>query len=122
VALVAPRGVCWRLAAHEHEALARVRPFLGPGAAYLCLLGVEPSCAGRGHGSRLLRRALAAQAARWERCVLRTEQPRNVPFYLRHGFTLVEESVVPVSGLRCWVFSRSLEDLARAARAPGHAA
>jgi ribosomal protein S18 acetylase RimI-like enzyme len=108
VALVAPASVLRRFSAHDSEAMARVRPFLLPGVAYLGSLGVEPSQMGRGHGGRLLERALERIATRWSRCVLRTEQPRNVAFYERHGFALADESVAAVSGLRVWVFSRRL--------------
>jgi GNAT superfamily N-acetyltransferase len=108
VALVAPPGVWLRLSGHEDEAMARVQRHLGPGAVYLCTLGVEPSQAGKGHGSRLLKRAFNEQARRWQTCVLRTEQPRNVPFYLKSGFTQIDEFVASTSGLRTWVFSRPL--------------
>jgi GNAT superfamily N-acetyltransferase len=111
VALVAPPPVWLRLSAHEDAAMARVQPFLGTGSVYLCTLGVEPSVAGQGHGSRLIRRALVEMGRRWTSCVLRTEQPKNLPFYLRNGFRQVDEQVVPESGLRVWVFSRPLESL-----------
>ncbi|PTL82116.1 hypothetical protein DAT35_20155 [Vitiosangium sp. GDMCC 1.1324] len=109
LALVTPPAVWWRLSAHEDAAMARVRRFLGEGSVYLGTLGIEPSLAGRGHGGRLLQRAFSGLAQRWTTCVLRTEQPRNLAFYRKHGFTLVDESVVPVSGLPVWVFSRPLE-------------
>nr|QKW93870.1 hypothetical protein [Vitiosangium cumulatum] len=109
LALIAPPTVWWRLSAHEDAAMARVRPFLAEGSVYLGSLGVEPSLAGRGHGGRLLQQTLTELARRWTTCVLRTEQPRNIVFYRKHGFTLVDESVVPVSGLPVWVFSRPLE-------------
>lgn len=108
VALVAPPPVWLRLSAHEDAAMARVARALTPGSVYLCTLGVDPSVAGRGHGSVLLQRALRAQASRWHTCVLRTEQPRNVPFYVKNGFTQVDEFVVEASGLRTWIFSRAL--------------
>ncbi|MCY1083363.1 GNAT family N-acetyltransferase [Archangium lansingense] len=108
LALITPPKVWWRLSAHEDAAMARVRPFLGDGSVYLGSLGVEPSLAGRGHGGRLLQRTFTELARRWRTCVLRTEQPRNVAFYLKQGFTLVDESVAPVSGLRVWVFSLPL--------------
>ncbi|MGC4122468.1 MAG: GNAT family N-acetyltransferase [Myxococcales bacterium] len=100
VALVAPPAVWYRLAAHEGASMARVQPFLGKSSVYLCTMGIEPTLAGQGHGSRLLSRALDAMTRRWRTCVLRTEQPKNVPFYLRNGFSQVDEQVVPESGLR----------------------
>ncbi len=111
VALTTPPAVWWRLATHDKAALDRVRPFLGPRSVYLATLGVDPSMAGRGHGGRILRAALAAMRAGGDTCVLRTEQPKNVAFYRHAGFTLVDESVVASSGLRVWVFQRSLVDI-----------
>lgn len=108
VAMTAPPPVWLRLSAHEESAMKRVQPFLTRGSVYLGNLGVNPSLAGQGHGSRLLAAALAMQAERWTTCVLRTEQPRNVPFYSKNGFTQVDEYVVPESQLRTWIFSRSL--------------
>jgi ribosomal protein S18 acetylase RimI-like enzyme len=56
---------------------------------YLPLIGVDPSCQGRGHGSALLRYAL-------ERCdrdgvpaYLESSNPRNIPLYQRHGFEII---------------------------------
>jgi GNAT superfamily N-acetyltransferase len=114
VALVAPPPVWMRFAMHEDAAMARVQPFLGRGSVYLCTLGVEPSLAGRGHGSRLLGRAFAEMGKRWQTCVLRTEQPKNLPFYVRNGFEQVDEHRIPQSGLRVWVFSRPLSSGAHA--------
>ena len=93
-----------RLLIHEAQAGARVHPFLTPGAAYLHTIGIEPSCKGQGVGSRLLRSALDQLGKAFDRCVLRTEQPKNVAFYQRNGFEVVDESVMPASGLRVWVF------------------
>ena len=111
VALTTPPAVWWRLATHDKAALDRVRPFLGPRSVYLATLGVEPSMAGRGHGGRILRAALSTMRAQWDDCVLRTEQPKNVAFYRHAGFELVDESVIETSGLRVWVFRRSLADI-----------
>lgn len=111
VALVAPPAVWLRLSAHEGASMVRVQPFLTEGSVYLCTMGIEPALAGKGHGSRLLRRALEEMAQQWQTCVLRTEQPKNVPFYLRNGFKQVSEQVVPESGLRIWIFSRPLGDV-----------
>jgi GNAT superfamily N-acetyltransferase len=108
VALTTPPGVWLRLWEHEEGAMARVQPFLGEGSVYLRTLGIEPTLAGKGHGSRLLQRAFSEMARKWRTCVLRTEQPKNVPFYLRNGFSQVDEHVVPQSGLRTWVFTRPL--------------
>jgi ribosomal protein S18 acetylase RimI-like enzyme len=100
VGLISWPSAWWRLAAHDEAAMQLVRPALAPDSAYLSTLGVEPALAGQGHGGRLLTKTLEVLSSRFKRCVLRTEQPKNVAFYARHGFELVHESVVKVSGLK----------------------
>jgi len=97
-----------RLLLHEAQAEPRVRRFLKPGVAYLHTIGIEPSLKGQGQGSRLLRSALEQIGRDFDRCVLRTEQPKNVAFYQKNGFRIVDESVLPASGLRVWVFENEL--------------
>lgn len=71
---------------------------------YLPIIGVAPGQQGFGLGSALL----GAVKGRAERdglpCYLDTAQPRNVPFYLHHGFQLLSEEVEPRSGLSFWTF------------------
>ena len=99
-----------RLARHDAQALEIVAPVAGKGddVAYLWQIGVDPACQGRGHGGRLLERVFAAMAPRFPRCVLRTEQERNVAFYERNGFKCVRRGVAEVSKLHVWVFERAL--------------
>lgn len=106
--LLAHPLVTRRLLSHEAQAGARVHPFLKPGVAYLHTIGIEPSLKGQGLGSRLLRSALEQIGTGFDRCVLRTEQPKNVAFYLKNGFKIVDESITPASGLRVWVFENDL--------------
>ncbi len=96
-----------RLLAHEAQAAARVHPFLKPGVAYLHTIGVEPACKGQGVGSMLLQAALQRIGQEFQACVLRTEQPKNVGFYQKNGFRVVDESVASASGLRVWVFQNN---------------
>jgi GNAT superfamily N-acetyltransferase len=53
---------------------------------YLPLIGVDPSCQGRGYGSALLRHALQACDRDGLPAYLESSNPRNVPLYERHGF------------------------------------
>jgi ribosomal protein S18 acetylase RimI-like enzyme len=108
LALAHRPAVWWRLAAHDEAAMDLVQPSLTRDAVYLSTLGVDPSLAGKGHGGRLLTKATEALAATFKRCVLRTEQPRNVAFYQKNGFELVNQSTMHVSGLKVWVFSKNL--------------
>lgn len=56
---------------------------------YLPWLGVDPICQGRGRGGALLRRCLARVDADRLPAFLETANPRNVPFYEAHGFSIV---------------------------------
>ena len=109
VAFVAPPPVWCRLSTHEDAAMRGLERWLTSDTAYLCTLGVNPECSRLGHGSRLLQAGLGEIGRSWSRCVLRTEQPRNLAFYRRGGFVQVDEFVVQESGLRVWVFARDLD-------------
>ena len=53
---------------------------------YLPLIGVDPSCQGRGFGSALLRYALEQCDRAGLPAYLESSNPRNIPLYERHGF------------------------------------
>lgn len=53
---------------------------------YLWTLGVDPRCQGRGVGSALLKHRLAQIDADGATAYLEASDPKNVPFYERHGF------------------------------------
>ena len=53
---------------------------------YLPLSGVDPSRQGRGLGDRLMAHALARCDADGLPAYLESSNPRNIPFYERHGF------------------------------------
>ena len=56
---------------------------------YLSLIGVDPSQQGAGHGSTLLRHALAACDRDGLPAYLESTNPRNTRLYARHGFEAV---------------------------------
>jgi ribosomal protein S18 acetylase RimI-like enzyme len=56
---------------------------------YLPLIGVDPARQSEGHGSRLMRRALAAADRDARPAYLESANPKNVPFYERLGFELL---------------------------------
>ena len=56
---------------------------------YLPLIGVDPACQGRGLGDKLLARALARCDAEQFPAYLESSNPRNIPFYQRHGFEVM---------------------------------
>lgn len=53
---------------------------------YLPLIGVDPPQQGRGHGSALLRHALAQCDRDGSLAYLESSNPKNIPLYERHGF------------------------------------
>jgi ribosomal protein S18 acetylase RimI-like enzyme len=77
---------------------------------YLDILGVDPELQGRGVGSTLLRRDLAEFVDPTEiPAVLWTANPRNLPFYERHGFEVLhEESYGGSEGFTLWLMARSV--------------
>jgi ribosomal protein S18 acetylase RimI-like enzyme len=56
---------------------------------YLPLIGVDPSCQGRGYGSTLLRYALEQCDRDGMPAYLESSNPRNIPLYQRHGFEII---------------------------------
>jgi GNAT superfamily N-acetyltransferase len=58
---------------------------------YLATLGVEPEWQGKGIGSTLLQATLADVDERGEPAYLESSKERNVPFYARFGFEVIEE-------------------------------
>ena len=73
---------------------------------YLFVLGVEPSCQGRGVGGALMGPVLARADAENIPCYLETQYGQNVPFYEKHGFEVSEEGVVRSRGPRFWSMLR----------------
>lgn len=97
-----------RLMAHEDWCNERIASYGSTEAAYIQAVGVEPDRAGQGLGSRLVDHALSRIAMTHRSCILRTEQPRNVPFYQKLGFRCVEHVDRPESGIQTWFFRREL--------------
>jgi len=61
---------------------------------YLWLIGVDPSAQGSGLGSALLQYTLKTIDDAGQIAFLESSNPRNIPFYLRHGFEIVGETRV----------------------------
>ncbi len=53
---------------------------------YLPLIGVDPAHQGEGHGDALMAYALARCDCDHTPAYLESSNPRNIPFYRRHGF------------------------------------
>ena len=98
-----------RLERHERPAQERLLAQRRPGDGYLWVLGAHPQAQGRGVGAAALRAALTAMAAAGhDRCLLRTDDAPNVPWYERQGFAVVEHLDDLESGLPAWILARPL--------------
>lgn len=86
---------------------AKRRQVLMPGPHwYLIVLGVDPPQQGRGLGSLLVREGLDRADAEKVPAYVETESERNVAFYRRLGFELLETLVVDRYGIRFWLLAR----------------
>jgi len=73
---------------------------------YLATLGTDPDAQGRGIGSALMRPVLDHCDAEGLPAYLESSKERNVPFYARHGFTVVKEVPLPHGGPSIWTMWR----------------
>jgi ribosomal protein S18 acetylase RimI-like enzyme len=74
---------------------------------YLLNLAVRPELQGQGVGSVLLRSGLQRAQIEGVPCFLETSNPRNVPFYEKHGFRLIHEGHPPKGGPQVWSFLKA---------------
>jgi ribosomal protein S18 acetylase RimI-like enzyme len=72
---------------------------------YLATLGTAVEQQGKGVGSALMRPVLEHCDAEGLPCYLESSKERNVPFYRRHGFEVVEEVALP-DGPTLWTMWR----------------
>ncbi len=68
----------------------------------LFFLGVEPAWQGQGQGSALIAPMLQRLQAAGQPCYLETLEARNVPFYERNGFRVLDLSSLPNSEVQVW--------------------
>jgi ribosomal protein S18 acetylase RimI-like enzyme len=73
---------------------------------YLLLVGVDPELQGRGIGSALVKDGLAEVDGRGHPCYLETSERRNLAFYERHGFAVIEEVTLGAGGPLAWAMRR----------------
>jgi GNAT superfamily N-acetyltransferase len=76
---------------------------------YLAILGTDPSRWRRGLGSRLLEPVLAGADEEGIPCYLETQAERNLAFYGRHGFSVVQEVRVAGCPLPLWTMRRPVK-------------
>ena len=69
---------------------------------FLELIGVAPEFQGKGHAGCLLRPMLDKIGREGLPCYLDTEVDKNVEMYQHHGFRVVDDMMVPGTGVRSW--------------------
>jgi GNAT superfamily N-acetyltransferase len=74
---------------------------------YLGFLGVEPSLQGQGIGTRLLDAVLPRIDETGEAAYLETDKERNIPYYARHRFELVDTVHPAADGPPTWTMWRA---------------
>jgi ribosomal protein S18 acetylase RimI-like enzyme len=73
---------------------------------YLWAIGVAPECWGRGIGGLLMEPVLRSSDAGGIPCYLETHNEKNVAFYLKNGFKVIEEGKAPGHEIRVWAMLR----------------
>ena len=74
---------------------------------YLAVIGSDPAVRGGGYGAALLRSRLDRCDAEGAPAYLESSSPDNVPYYLRFGFEVTGEIVVPGGGPTLWPMWRA---------------
>ena len=69
---------------------------------FLMMIGVAPDFQGQGLASKLLSPLLARIDEEAMPCYLDTELPKNVEMYQHFGFRVVEDTIIPGTGIRSW--------------------
>lgn len=73
---------------------------------YLMLVGVDPELQGQGAGSAIVREGLALADRESTLCYLETSERRNLTFYERLGFVVLEEAILGKDGPKAWAMRR----------------
>lgn len=66
------------------------RQEIAPDAMHLHMIGTHADFRGKGVGSKAIKAGLDRADAEGMQCYLESSNPRNVPFYERHGFKVVK--------------------------------
>ena len=73
---------------------------------YLVVVGVDPELQGQGFGSAIVREGLALADRESMRSYLETSERRNLAFYERLGFRVLEEAMLGNGGPQAWGMRR----------------
>jgi GNAT superfamily N-acetyltransferase len=66
------------------------------------VVGVDPERQGQGVGSAIIREGLALADRESRPCYLETSEPRNLAFYQRLGFVVLQEAILGRGGPKAW--------------------
>ena len=77
---------------------------------YLERMIISPKLQGQGVGTKHLAAALDKVAASGRVCVLATQEARNVVFYERLGFRIVDDQLCDLCKTRSWYMERPAEN------------
>ena len=73
---------------------------------YLMVVGVDPALHNQGVGSAIVREGLALADRESKPCYLETSERRNLAFYERLGFVVLEEATLGNGGPKAWAMRR----------------
>jgi GNAT superfamily N-acetyltransferase len=75
---------------------------------YLSIVGILPEFQGRGFGADLVMRILQKTDAAGIPTYLETFTPRNITFYQRLGYQVIDSFVEPTTAAEYWIMSRAI--------------
>jgi|CXWL01.1.fsa_nt_gi ribosomal protein S18 acetylase RimI-like enzyme len=104
-AAIGPEGIARFEAKDEIQRPLREQ-FMGTTGWYLQLLGVDPAAQRTGAGKALLSAMFARLDEEGAPAYHETEHDVNVAYYLKQGYEIVHEGVVPDGGPAYWCFLR----------------
>ena len=102
IPLAAGFGATGRALRYDHFVQARRADLLPEPHWYLFSLGSSPDSQGAGLGSMLLQHGIQRATRSGFRCYLETSKPRNVRFYEKRGFRVLDQGRVPGGGPPFW--------------------
>ena len=73
---------------------------------FLQTIGVDPVFQGKGYADILLKAMLARMDQEHLPCYLDTQNGENVPIYQHYGFKVIEQVVIPSTGISHWAMLR----------------
>jgi ribosomal protein S18 acetylase RimI-like enzyme len=88
-----------RLLAFADEVDACHKKHLPGSHCYLFFIGVDPRFQGRGYGGKLVRPMLDWMDGKQMACYLNTQNEKNIGLYEHFGFTVVDQVILPGSGI-----------------------